>query len=313
MSDKKQRELQREEIDLVELAFTIWRSKWLISIVIFLFVLLGVAYALIKPNIYQAYTVVTPVEQDSGDLSRLAGQIGGFASLAGINLGGGGSNKIEVAKQVIQSREFVVRFLKRNDLIVPLMAVEGWDEETNSWHFDRDIYDPIEKTWKIDEDGESLEPTDWDLVEKFLKDHFSLSQSEQSGMITIAIKHYSPFEAKRWLDLIVNDLNENMREKDIVKSKSRIEYLERKLESTAISEMEKMFYKLIENETRTVMLANAQKEYVFEVIDPSIVPEDHKEPKRVLVIVLTAFLGFLVGCLVVICRAVFRNYSEHSV
>jgi len=312
MSDKNQRELQNEEIDLVELAFTIWRSKWLILLVIFLFSLLGIAYALIKPNIYQAYTVVTPVEQDGGDLSRLAGQLGGVASLAGISLGGGGSNKVEVAKQVIQSREFVIEFIRSNDLVVPLMAVKGWDEENNVWVFDRDIYNPVENTWKINDDGETLEPTNWDLVDKFLTEHFRLSQSEQSGMITIAIKHYSPFEAKRWLDLIVDDLNENIREKDIGKSKSRISYLEEKLESTEISEMEQVFYKLIENETRTVMLANAQKEYVFETVDPSIVPEDHKEPKRILVIALAVFMGFVVGCFLVIFKTLARNYTEKS-
>lgn len=90
-----------------------------------LFALAGVFYALNKPNIYQASVLLAPT-QDEGGVSGISGQLGGLASLAGINLGGGGDNQTVMAKAVLQSYAFLSDFIDRHELIIPLMATEAW-------------------------------------------------------------------------------------------------------------------------------------------------------------------------------------------
>ncbi|SFR51231.1 G-rich domain on putative tyrosine kinase [Marinobacter daqiaonensis] len=300
-----------DEIDLRELFATLWRGKWIIIATTFVFAVAGVAYALYKPNIYQASALLAPTEDDSGGLSRMAGQLGGLASLAGVNLGGGSANKTVIAREILQSRAFLTDFIHRHNLKVPLMATEGWDIEQEEWVYDREIYNPDTDEWAM-EDGESLEPTDWDMVKKFREDHLSVSENQENGMVTVSVKSLSPVAAKNWTDWLVRDINEHMRKRDIEEAEASIDYLEEKLNETNISGMQQVFYQLIESETRTVMLANAQKEYVFQTVDPAVVPQEKSEPKRALICIVATMLGGMLGVFIVFVIAFIRSGKQEK-
>ena len=296
-----------DEIDLRELFATLWRGKWIILLFAVVFAAGGVAYALSKPNIYQATVLLAPA-QDEGGAGGLKGQLGGLASLAGISLGGGGgASPTVIAKEVLQSRAFLRDFIHRHDLSVPLIAAKAWDNENEQWIFDREIYDRANEQWQTDEGGKNLAPTDWDMVKKFKKEHLSLSEDKESGMITLRVKNLAPPAAKDWAENLVRDINEHMREQDVAEAEARIAYLEKKLSETNIAGMQQVFYQLIESETRTVMLANAQSEYVFKTIDPAVVPQKKSEPKRALICVAATMLGGMLGIFTVLVIAFVRS------
>ena len=89
-----------------------------------LFAILSVIYAINQPNIYRATTLLAPASEQggAGGLAKMAGQFGGLASLAGINLGGGGTDKTGLALEVLKSRVFIEEFINKHQLIVPLMV-----------------------------------------------------------------------------------------------------------------------------------------------------------------------------------------------
>lgn len=302
-----------DEIDLRELFATLWRGKWIILLFTVVFAAAGVAYALSKPNIYQANVLLAPA-QDEGGAGGLRGQLGGLASLAGISLGGGGgANPTVIAKEVLQSRAFLTDFIHRHNLEVPLMAAKGWDEKKQTWTIDREIYNPETKQWLEDKDGKSQKPTDWDMVKKFKEEHLSLSENKDSGMITLSVKNLAPPAAKDWAEKLVRDINEHMREQDVADAEARIAYLEGKLSETNISEMQQMFYQLIENEIRTVMLANAQKEFIFKSIDPAVIPEEVYEPNRSIIIILSTFFGALMGIMLIFIKIIYEKELNFAV
>ena len=298
-----------DEIDLRQLFATLWAGKWLIIAVTFLFATGGVAYALHKPNIYQASVLLAPASEESG-ISGISGQLGGLASLAGINLGGGGSNQTVIAKEVLRSRAFLADFIDRHNLAVPLMAVKGWNIEQSEWQYNREVYNPETGQWLPDEDGKSQQPTDWDLVKAFKENHLSVSENKENGMVTFSVKSLSPTAAQQWAQWLVEDINEHMRRQDVAEAEARINYLENKLTDTNIAGMQQVFYQLIESETRTVMLANAQQEYVFKTIDPAVVPQEKSEPKRALIAILATLLGGMLGVFIVFIRALFKGTRE---
>jgi LPS O-antigen subunit length determinant protein (WzzB/FepE family) len=277
-----------DEIDLRELFATLWRGKWIIITVTFMFAIAGVSYALYKPNIYQASVLLAPTEGDGS--AALGGQLGGLASLAGVNIGQDGSNKVVIAKEILQSRAFLTNFIQRHYLEIPLMATKGWNMERREWIYDRDVYNPETAQWQMEE-GKSLAPTEWDMVKKFKGDHLSVSENNDNGMVTLSVKSLSPFAAKNWTEWLVRDINEHMRKRDVQEAEARINYLEEKLRDTNITGMQQVFYQLIESETRTVMLANARKEYVFQTVDPAVVPQEKSEPKRAMIVVVATMLG----------------------
>ncbi len=101
-----------------------------------------------------------------------------------------------------------------------------------------------------------------------------------------------------------------MRAQDIEDAEASINYLEAKLDETNIAGMQQVFYQLIESETRTVMLANAQREYVFKTVDPAVVPQEKSEPKRALIAVIATMLGGMLGVFIVFVRAFIRNGKD---
>jgi len=294
-----------DEIDLRELFVTLWRGKWIIMLVTTVFAVAGVFYALSKPNIYQTSVLLAPAQGESG--SNISGQLGGLASLAGISLGGGSSNQTVLAKEVLQSRVFLTDFIHRYGLMVPLMATEAWDMENEQWVVNREIYSPDTGEWLTDDEGESLKPTDWDMVKQFEESHLSLSTNDDIGMVTLNIKSQAPPVAKEWAEKLVHDINEHMRAQDVQEAEARIAYLEQKLRETNIAGMQQVFYQLIESETRTVMLANAQSEYIFKTVDPAVVPQEKSGPKRALIAIVATMLGGMLGVFVVFIMAFVRN------
>ncbi|KAA8981920.1 Wzz/FepE/Etk N-terminal domain-containing protein [Halospina sp. K52047b] len=290
-----------DQIDLLDLFLALWAGKWLIVTMTLVFAVGSVAYALSLPNIYTAEALLSPANSEQS--TQVPAQLGSLASLAGVNIGGGSSNEAVLAMEVLKSRAFISDFIRRHDLEVPLMATDGWNSEDGEWVINPEVYNAKTQTWLKDEEGKSLEPTDWDLVKAFRGNHFSLSQSSENGMITLSIKSQSPKAAQQWVTWLVEDINEHIREQDVREANKRIDYLRNKLEETSITGMQKVFYQLIESETRTVMLASASDEYVFETIDPAVVPEEKSEPARALICVIITVLGGMLGVFTVLARA----------
>ncbi|SQD80120.1 Wzz/FepE/Etk N-terminal domain-containing protein [Moritella yayanosii] len=297
-----------DEIDLKQLFLTIWQGKWLIIVLTALFTIAGIGYALKQPNVYKAEAKLFPAvsEGGGGGLAALAGQFGGLASLAGVNLGGGSADKSVIAMEIMQSRSFVKMFVEKHDLALPIMAAIKWDEANNALVIDDEIYDQVNQTWLLDDDGETLEPTDWQIYKAF-KGLISLSQTKDTGLITLAVEHYSPFVAKQWVDWLVQDINALMKATDLQETNSSIEFLQAQLTKTQISDMQTMFYKLIEEQTKTLMLAEVRKEYVFKTLDAAVVPEDKVKPKRALIVVLAGLLGGMLSVAIVLVRGAFRK------
>lgn len=289
-----------KEIDWRELFSIIWRGKWLILASTITFAAAGVIYALQKPNVYQASALLAPSQSEGG--SRVGDQLSGLASLAGVNLGGGDTNTTAIAKEVLQSRVFLSDFIHRYHLAAPLMAAEGWSRRAAEWTYDPEVYNPETGEWLADEEGKSQKPTDWDLVKTF-REQLSVNENQDNGMITVSVKSMSPPAAKDWVNWLVRDINEHMREQDVEEAEASVAYLEAKLRETNIAGMQQVFYQLIEQETRTIMLANAQREYVFKTVDPAVVPQEKSGPKRALIAVLAIMLGSMLGVFVVFVRA----------
>jgi uncharacterized protein involved in exopolysaccharide biosynthesis len=296
---------QDDEIDLAELWRAIWAGKFTIIIISILFAVASIFFALSKPNIYKASAILAPAasEGGAGGLGALAGQFGGLASMAGINLGGGGgADKTALALEIIKSRSFIESFIAKHDLIVPLMAAKNWDLATDTLILDEEIYDEANKKWIREvKEPKKTEPSSWEAYQEF-SELFVVSQDKTSSMINIDIEYYSPTISKQWLTWLIKDINEFMREQDQIEAQASIDYLTEQLSEIEVATMETVFYQLIEEQTKNMMLTRVKKEYVLKTIDPAQVPDTNDKPKRVLIVVLGTMLGGILSVLIVSIR-----------
>ena len=300
-----------DEIDLRELFRVLWAGKWLIGGITFVATVIAVIVALMLPNIYRAEALLAPNDQEgAGGLSALAAQYGGLASLAGINLGGGQVDKTALGLEILKSRKFISEFVERRDILVPLVAARGWDSETGELIIDPEDYDRVLGKWIRDvSPPKKTVPSLQEAYKEFEK-ILSVTQNKKNGLVTVAIEHYSPTVAKQWVDWLIDNLNASIMLKDVAEAEQAIEYLNKQIENTPLADMRNVFFSLIEEQTKTVMLARVSNEYLFKTIDPAFVPEEKSKPHRSLIVLASAILAGLLSIIWVVLTGIGKPSSR---
>lgn len=290
-----------DEIDLVELIRLLWRGKRLIIGLTSACAVIAVIYALLLPNIYRSEALIAPTSGEEGGLKgMLGGQLGGLASIAGVNLSGGGSEATK-ALAILESRQFLAKFIERHNILVPLMATT-WRPLARELEIDNTIYDEVSERWVREvQEGRSPKPTNLEAVDAF-RERFSVSQDKKTELVTVAFEWYRPEQAAQWVNALVQDINAELRKHDRVEAQRAIAYLREQLEKTHLVDMQQVFYQLIESQMKTVMLTDARADYAFQVIDPAVVPEKKSEPKRAIIAIVSTMAGGLFGVFLVLLR-----------
>ncbi|KJY89574.1 lipopolysaccharide biosynthesis protein [Vibrio neptunius] len=302
--------ITNDEIDLRQVFLTLWRGKWVVIVTTLLFALGGVVFALSQSNTYQASaTLVASNDEKVGGLAAMASQFGGLASLAGINVVSGKTDDKALSLATLESRKFINAFIDKYALLPILMATKSWDKESNKLVLDPELYDGIRWLNDPKDPEKSLEPTAWEAYKAF-QSILKVSESKETGIVTVSITHLSPYVAQQWTQWLVKELNSWMKEESLTDTNRNIEYLEQQLDRTKVVDMQNVFYQLIEEQTKTLMLAEVKDEYAFKVIDPPVVPEEKVGPKRALICILSILLGGMLGVAIVLIRYASRREND---
>ena len=120
-------------------------------------------------------------------------------------------------------------------------------------------------------------------------------------------QHFSPVIAKQWVDWLVEDLNSFIMQQDVAEAEQAIDYLNQQIESTSVADLQNVFFNLIEEQTKTVMLAKVTDEYLLKTLDPAVVPELKSKPKRSLIVIFFTILGFFLAVAVVLAMTSLRR------
>lgn len=290
-----------DEINLGELFAVLWGGKIKIIAVTAMFAILSVFYALSVPNQYKASALLVPAQQQTGGISGALAQLGGIASLAGVSLGDGDSSESQIAQHIMQSWSFIEDFIKNNNLEIDVFAAEGWDRASGKLEIDEDLYDSDTKQWLVrnNETNKVGMPSSWQLFETFTE-ILSVSEDKKTGLVSMSIEYYSPQIAKQWLDMYISAINKHMQKRQMAKVTRNIEYLEAQIAKTTIVEMQEVFYTIIEGQLKSKMLAEANPDYAFVAVSPSMLPEQKSQPKRALICILVTLLGGMLSTLMVL-------------
>lgn len=286
-----------DNIDFRELFERIWQGKIWILGAGGVAGIVAVIIALNLPNIYTAQVVLSPVaDTKQSSLSGLAGSLGGLASLAGVDINSSsGVNMAVLGMETLKSRVFLINFISRHEMLVPLLGAKGWDENTQNWIIDPDLYDAEADRWVREMDSnKSVKPTDLEAFKVFSED-ISISQDKKTQILSLTVQSKSPLFAKIWAEKLVHDLNDYLREKDVEQARRSINYLRKQLEVTSLAQMQAILYQLIEEQTKTVMLASVRDGYAFRIIDPPVIPEEKSKPKRSMIVLFSVIASMAVA------------------
>jgi LPS O-antigen subunit length determinant protein (WzzB/FepE family) len=298
------------EVDLMMLFRIMSKQKILFIFLITLSLIFSVFFALSLPNKYQSSVLLTVSQEDSIESSL--SQYGSLAGLAGISLPSQ-TNNSSLALEVIKSRIFVEKFIENNNLLIPLLGAKSWDMSTNNLIIDDQLYDNNKKIWVRDVDyPKTSKPSFHEAYDFWITDVFSYVENKKDGFITINVKHFSPFLTKEWSDLLINDLNDYMREIDVSEAELSIEYLQNEINNTNSEELKKLFYQLIQRKIEKKMLAYSKTEYILRIIDPPIAPENKYSPQRSIIVILGFLIGIIFSSFLILIIHLFRVLKKQT-
>ena len=290
-----------DEIDLRELFGVLWAGSRKIIAITAVFAFVSVIYALSLSDQYKATVLLAPAQSDSSDLSGALGQLGGLASLAGVDIGGGDSSEAKMAQEIMKSWSFIDGFIADNDLAVELCAVQDWSQGSNELLINDGVYDTENKQWLSSKNECDVKgkPSSWALFIAF-SERLVVSENKKTGLVAVHIEYYSPQIAKQWLDMYVAAINAHMQQRQMEKVTNNINYLQAQIEKTSIAEMREVFYTIIAEQTKNKMMTEASPEYAFVAVSPSMVPEEKSQPERAFICIIGTLLGGILSVLLVL-------------
>lgn len=286
---------QTPEVSLSSIPHFVWQYKLFIFCFTAFFSGLMVAYAISKPNVYTVQGLYMPKgAEDGGSLAKLAGQFGGLASMAGVNLGGSGADKTDIALELLRSRAFLQAFIEKHELIVPLLAVKKWDQISDTLIYDDELYDVEQQRWiRKAPAGKKVIPTAWEAFPKLIE-NVSVDYASKKGTLGIKLTYYSPEIAAEWLKLLVKEMNLFWQKRTQNETEKYIGLLEEQAMQTNNSELKTILYSLIGEQTKTLLLNNITDEVMFETVAPIVIPEEKSAPSRALLCIIAfIFSGFI--------------------
>lgn len=279
-------------IDLGAVLLYFWTLRFWILLIVLCTTVAATIYAINLPKVYKAEALLVGVDDSrSSTGGAFGGQLGSLATLAGVNLRSSGSNNVALGIETLQSTKFLSNFIVKYDMKVPLIAGKAWEFENDELIIDRSVYDAASQKWgkKYQSRGQVV-PSDLRAVE-VLKEKLFVTQDNETGFIQVGLLHPSPTLAKRWVDLLVIEINEEMKKQAIFQADRSMDFLTKQMSETAVAEIKVIFHQLIEEQLKNRMLAEARPEYLFRTVDPPVVAERPHSPNVVFII----GTGFLMG------------------
>jgi uncharacterized protein involved in exopolysaccharide biosynthesis len=201
-----------DTISLRQIWQILWKGKGIVIASTIIFAVGSVAYALLAKEIYRAEVLLVPAAEQSAP--SLGGQLGGIAALAGVNVGDG---KDVEALAVLQSRKFARDFIEQLDLL-PVFFEKNWDVANKRW---------------VQEDLNEI-PDVRDGVKLFHEKVLSVSEERSTGLVTLAVEWTDPDIAAAWAGILVERLNDRLREKALQEAETNVAYLQSELASTTL-------------------------------------------------------------------------------
>ena len=133
----------------------------------------------------------------------------------------------------------------------------------------------------------------------------SISQDKETGFISINVEHLSPIFASEFLELIIQEANTILRERDLKEANDALEFLKAELSKTSYVEIRESINRLIEAQLETQMIAKVNEEYSLAIIDPPYIPDQKFKPVRSVIVIFSTIIGDFLSVIFVLARHFF--------
>ena len=293
-----------DEISLVDLFAVLWQRKWLIIIMTFCAAVLSVVISILSlllppeksfmPNKYTPRAQMLITEDSSGSAASMLGNLGGLASMAGMNIGGGATNSA-LAGYLVNSNTI------QDAVINKFNFIEEWKIEKS----------PIAESRKA------------------LKEKLKSGYDDDTGVFTVSFEDKDPVLARDVVNYVVDLLEQRFSEFGVDKNKLQKQNLEENISNTyaQILDLQKQIrdielsvsniyspnsapsimtdttmvkmelsvqeeiYKNLKSQYELLKVTMASEQPVFQILEYAEVPDQKSGPSRGKLCIIITFVG----------------------
>jgi uncharacterized protein involved in exopolysaccharide biosynthesis len=260
-------------------------ARWKhITLMLLAGVVLGVAISMAIRPVYVAQVMLVTKQTEAGGIGGLARQFSGIASVAGIDLGGGGSDR-EVVRATLSSRETLSEFIAKEGIKSELLknapaAVAGTK-----------LASPAASQWR------ALET---------LNKRVEVDSDKGSGLIRLRVEWYDAETASRWANEIVAFADFRLRQDALKTAEDRLAYMKSRMNEGGAVAVQDAVAQVMVDTLRTIMMAGADREFAIRVVDKAGPPIFPARPRKRLIIGAFGALALFVGVIWAVLRPVRR-------
>jgi len=292
-----------DEIDLKDLFFTLWCGKIYIILITIISVFLASFYLQNAERTYSVKYNLKPVDETKTSPSFSG--LGGFASLAGIQLPTSSGNDFNIFKELITAPE-VSEIIFENKKIIKEIFRSEWDEALNNYS-----RPPKSKIQIFVSDAKKLLTGNIDVnylppnprrLAIFINNNIQIGEDKDTGFLKFTSETSKP---ELILSLIIEATKASdkiMRQRYVDFSTEPLAFYKDKLRSARSREHREALAELISTEEQKLMFASKGKHFIAEpYINPTISLHP-TAPKPALILVLSLMLGLFLGAAFVLVR-----------
>jgi len=302
----EKQDFQDDEIDLVELAKTVWQGRKLIAWIVAGCTLATIIISLLMTNIYTATAVLKPVSPQSSTsrMTSLASQFGGLANLAGIAMPSSASSTEIVS--LLESNVLKKEVIEQYNLL-PVLFPDNWDEEKKTWKKPGISLNPLTYIAKLrpsDPKAPKKEPGVPDIMDgiRALDEIINVNYDMKEDIITLTVNFPDAAMAAKIANSYITALNDHMSLEAKRIAITNREYLEKQLQETNDNLVQQKIYNLIAEKIETMMMAEVKEGFAFKVLDPPMTPDKKSKPKRSQMVILAFIVSLFLGVFIVFAK-----------
>lgn len=277
----------KKNLGLRQLFILILENISFILVIVSSLTLASIIYSLLVTPIYQASAALTHSSAMSRSQSSSSSleQVASFVQ-SGSGAIGGMSTEAKIAIERINSKDYFQR-IYNNPILLSC------------------LYTKCDLSLLNDSSAEDMEFPKPNFMPAYRKFRNMFTIFANVEIVTFSFEHHSPETAFIFLNWLVQDSNNYIRDYDVSKANNTIKFLNSTLSQTKNLELQKLISALIQKEIQTLALSEKTEYFAFEIVDSVYLPEDRIFPKRSLIVLTVFFLSIFLSITVLVLEKVF--------
>ena len=266
---------------IAKIIFSKIKSIILYSVLIFLTTLIVLFFI---PDKYSSSATLSPNKDNQSYDQSSFQSLGAISSFIGFGEQSENVSSFQIALEKIKSRKFIENFINQKEMKLKLLGGLKWNSLENKFLYDSSIYNVKNESWLV------KVPSDYKIFKEFKK-NLRISKKGNSGLIEIKFISTSPVLSQKIIEQLIILINEVMSSEALDKAVANLDFLNKEINKQQNIQTKNAISRLMETQLQKKMIASNKLNYIFEVVNPPMVPEEKSSPWR-LGIIISSILIF---------------------